>query len=293
MVTGAVPVEVNVTGCVEAVFTVTSPNVRLVALIVNCGLGDGGLDTVVPVPLKLTTAVLLVDELLWIVSWPDAAPAVAGSNCTFRVIDWFGFKVAGNVAPDTVKPPPLAVAELMVTGAVPVDVSVTGSVEAVFTVTLPNAKLAGLIVSCGLDNCGLDAVVPVPLSWTTAVPLVDELLWIVTWPVAAPAVAGSNCTFRVTDWVGFKVTGNVAPDIVKPVPLRVPELIVTGAVPVEVSVTGSIEDVFTVTLPNVRLAELTVSSGVELLPPLAIPDPLIEPWATELPAALITVNWPE
>ena len=63
MVTGAVPVEVNVTGCVEAVFTVTSPNVRLAALIVNCGL-----DTAVPMPLRLTTAVLLVDELLWIVS---------------------------------------------------------------------------------------------------------------------------------------------------------------------------------------------------------------------------------
>ena len=63
MVTGAVPVEVNVTGCVDAVFTVTLPNVRLAALTVNCGL-----DTAVPVPLRVTTAVLLVDELLWIVS---------------------------------------------------------------------------------------------------------------------------------------------------------------------------------------------------------------------------------
>ena len=63
MVTGAVPVEVSVTGCVDDVFTVTSPNVRLAALTVNCGL-----NTAVPVPLRLTTAVLLVDELLWIVS---------------------------------------------------------------------------------------------------------------------------------------------------------------------------------------------------------------------------------
>ena len=45
------------------------------------------------------------------------------------------------------KPVPLRVPELMVTGAVPVDVSVTGSVEAVFKVTLPNAKLAGLTVN--------------------------------------------------------------------------------------------------------------------------------------------------
>jgi hypothetical protein len=74
-------------------------------------------------------------------------------------------------------------------------------------------------------------------------------------------VAGSNCTFRVTDWVGFKVTGNVAPDIVKPVPLSVPELIVTGPVPVEVNVTGSLVGVFNVTLPNAKLIGLTVNVG--------------------------------
>ena len=93
-------------------------------------------------------------------------------------------------------------------------------------------------------------------------------------------MAGSNCTFNVTDCAGFKVTGNVAPDIVKPVPLNVPELMVTGAVPVEVSVTGSVEAVFTVTLPNVKLAGLTVNVGtaafscsvklLETLPALAV-----------------------
>ena len=57
--------------------------------------------------------------------------------------------MTGKVAPDIVKPVPLSVAELMVTGAVPVEVNVTGSVDAVFTVTLPNAKLAGLIVNVG------------------------------------------------------------------------------------------------------------------------------------------------
>src|ERR1700677_4717513 len=35
----------------------------------------------------------------------------------------------------------------MVTGAVPVDVNITGSAVGVFTVTLPNARLAGLIVN--------------------------------------------------------------------------------------------------------------------------------------------------
>ena len=37
----------------------------------------------------------------------------------------------------------------MVTGAVPVDVSVTASVDAVFNVTLPNARLVALTVNVG------------------------------------------------------------------------------------------------------------------------------------------------
>jgi len=54
-----------------------------------------------------------------------------------------------------VKPVPDSVAELMVTGAVPLEVSVTGNVVGVFTVTLPNARLAGLMVSVGTAafNC--------------------------------------------------------------------------------------------------------------------------------------------
>jgi hypothetical protein len=76
------------------------------------------------------------------------------------------------VAPDIVKPVPVRAAELIVTGAVPVDVNVTGCVEPVFTVTLPNVRLAALIVSCGLA-----AAVPVPLKLTTAVPLSAESLW--------------------------------------------------------------------------------------------------------------------
>ena len=86
---------------------------------------------------------------------------------------------------------------------------------------------------------------------------------------------GSKCTFSITDWLGLKVTGNAAPDMVKPVPVSATELIVTGAVPVDLNVTGCVDTVFTVTLPNVKLAALTVSPGLELLP--GIPDPLNEP----------------
>ena len=79
------------------------------------------------------------------------------------------------MTPDTVYPAPLSVAELMVTGAVPVEVNVTGCVDGVFTVTSPNVRLAALIV-----NCELNSAVPVPLRLTTALLLVDELLWIVS-----------------------------------------------------------------------------------------------------------------
>lgn len=41
--------------------------------------------TEVPVPLRPMTAVALLDESLVIVSWPVAAPTVAGSNWTLSV----------------------------------------------------------------------------------------------------------------------------------------------------------------------------------------------------------------
>ena len=87
--------------------------------------------------------------------------------------------MVGNVTPEVVKPAPVSAAELIVTGAVPVEIRVTGCVEAVFNVTLPNVKLAVLIVNCGLGNGELGAVMPVPLRFTTAVLLGTELLWMV------------------------------------------------------------------------------------------------------------------
>jgi hypothetical protein len=92
-----------------------------------------------------------------------------------------------------VKPAPVNVSEFTVTGAVPVEVNVTGCVAAVFSVTLPNARLAVLT-----DNCGLAAAVPVPLIVTIAVLLVDESLCRVSCPVATPVTVGSNWTVSVT-----------------------------------------------------------------------------------------------
>jgi hypothetical protein len=100
------------------------------------------------VPLRATTAVLLLDELLLMVICPLAAPADAGLYCTCSVIDCAGLSVAGKPPPMIVKPAPLIAAEFTVTEDVPVDVSVNDCVVAVFTVTLPKFRLDALTVNC-------------------------------------------------------------------------------------------------------------------------------------------------
>ena len=74
-VTGEVPVEVRVIVCVVGEFTVTLPKLRLAVLTDNCGLGAA-----VPVPLRATTAVLAVEELLLMVTCPVSDPVAAGLN---------------------------------------------------------------------------------------------------------------------------------------------------------------------------------------------------------------------
>jgi hypothetical protein len=66
------------------------------------------------------------------------------------------------------------VAELIVTGDVPVDANVSDWVVDVFTVTLPKLKLPALTI-----NCGLGAAVLVPPRATCALEPVDESLLIV------------------------------------------------------------------------------------------------------------------
>ena len=98
-----------------------------------------------------------------------------------------------------------------------------------------------------------------PLRFTTAVEPVDESLLIVICPLADPVNVGRNCTCNVTAWAGFSITGRLLPTIVKPAPATAAEFTVTGAVPVDVRVNDCVVDVFTVTLPKLKLATLTAS----------------------------------
>ncbi len=105
--------------------------------------------------------------------------------------------------------------------------------------------------------------VPVPLRPIVAVLPEEALLLIVSVPVTPPAAAGSKPTESVTDCPGFSVTGNVAPERVKPAPLTDAALIVRAPVPDETSVTDcGLAAVFTATEPKARPLVLKVSDGV-------------------------------
>jgi hypothetical protein len=120
------------------------------------------MEALIPVPLKDTTAVLPVVELLLMVRFPVDDPVVVGKNWTCNVIDWLGFSVVGRVPPTMEKPAPVIEAELTVTADVPDDVSVTDCVAAKFTATLPKLRLVALTVSCGVVVGGGGVEDPLP-----------------------------------------------------------------------------------------------------------------------------------
>jgi hypothetical protein len=162
--------------------------------------------------------------------------------------------VAGRLPPTIVKPAPVIAAVFTVTGDVPVDVSLNDCVVDVFTITLPKLKVAALNA-----NCGLGVAVLVPLRATTLVLPLDELLLIIICPLAAPVAVGSNWICNVIDWAGFNVVGRLPPITVKPAPVIPAVFTVTGDVPVDVSVNDCVVDVFTVTLPKLKVAALSAN----------------------------------
>ena len=85
----------------------------------------------------------------------------------------------------------------------------------------------------------------------------------VSAPVTAPEAGGSKLTVSVAVWAGLRVRGKVTADMLKPEPVSVPALMMSGAVPELVRVTccGGAA-VFTVTLPKARLLVLSFSVGM-------------------------------
>ena len=132
---------------------------------------------------------LPVVELLDMVIVPVDVTAAVGLNCTWRVMATVGLSVTGYVAPVTVKPAPVKLAALTVTGEVPEEVRVNACVVGLPTGTEPKPRLAELTVSCGVATA-----VPVPLRLTDVVAPVVELLDTTICPVKAPVTVGSKVT---------------------------------------------------------------------------------------------------
>jgi hypothetical protein len=122
------------------------------------------------------------------------------------------------------------------------------------------------------------------------------LLTSVTVPVSVAAAVGSNEMFSVADCPGFSVVGNASPEMLNPVPVTDPELIVSAAVPVELMITDCVDVVFTVTFPKATLVEAIVHaaavafscSEVALLTPPAVA--VIVAVCAVLTAATVAVN---
>ena len=85
--------------------------------------------------------------LLLIETLPLAAPDVVGENLTSNDVFWPALMVVGTVKPEILKAEPLAVAAEIVTLAVPVFESVTGTVPLLPTSKLPKLMLDGLALS--------------------------------------------------------------------------------------------------------------------------------------------------
>ena len=90
---------------------------------------------------------------------------------------------------------------------------------------------------------------------------VDELLLIVSCPVALPVEVGVNVTLTLRLCPGFNVAGTFTEDAVNPAPLTATEFTVTGAVPLELKTTVCEAEPFTVTFPKERLVAFTLSTG--------------------------------
>ncbi len=238
-VTGWPPVELKVTVCVVGVFRFTLPKLMLVELMVNSGDEE------------IACRVKVVET--------EPALAVKVMVCVLDTEETVAENVAVVAPAATVTEAGTVTAELLL---------------ARFTVNPPVAAAAfSVTVQLSVPDPVMDELVQEsPVSTGTPVPLramvveapAEELLVRVNWPVAAPAAVGSNCTVSIVELPELRVTGKLAPGIVKPAPDMVAELMVRAEPPEEVRVSTCVVGVFTPTLPKATLVELTVSDGLDV-----------------------------
>src|SRR2546428_232245 len=93
-------------------------------------------------------------------------------------------------------------------------------------------------------------------------------------PDALPVVVGANCTLKVLDCPGGRVSGNVSPLMLKPAPVKVPCAMVKLALPELVKVTFCTLVLPTSTLPKLTVAGVTNDSACTEISPLSLLEAL-------------------
>ena len=111
---------------------------------------------------------------------------------------------------------------------------------------------------------------PVPLKATVNVLVGVELLLTVSCPVAAPAAPGRYSMVSDAVAPGLREIGKLPPTMEKPVPATVAEETVTADVPADVSVTDSVIEDPTATVPKLKLVALSVSFGLVAADPVPL-----------------------
>jgi hypothetical protein len=205
-VTAALPVEVNVTFCVTGLPIVTEPKLTDPDATESCGVKPA-----TPLAASETVAAPPKELLAKDIS-PLMVPVAAGLNCTGSEICWFGLRVIGKIVSSIEKPAPATVAEVTSTAAVPLESRVTVWLVGLPMVTSPKRSGAGETVRRGSPATGA-AFAPDPARATVATGEEVELLLTLIWPVALPALVGTNFTCKSSFLPGARLTGNEAPAI--------------------------------------------------------------------------------
>src|ERR1700733_4011382 len=209
-----------------------------------------------PVPLKEIVSgefgALLTNEIV-----PVTLPAALGAKTALNVVDWPAAMVTCAAIPEVLKPAPATVTEEIVTVALPPFLSVMVWEFFVPVVTLPNAALVGVAVSCGC--------VPVPLKLIVAGEF-GALLTIEILPLTLPADVGANLALNVVLNPAPNVTGVVIPVVLKPAPVTVTAETVPVALPPFVRVMVCELFVPVATLPNAALVGVAASCACVPVP---------------------------
>ena len=169
IVTGTVPVEVKVTGCIAGVLTGTSPNATLVALMLSARIAAFSC------------------KVTFFITLPSFAVIVTG--CAVATEDTVAVKVTLVAFASTVTALGTVTAELLLDRLTVSPLPGAAAVSVRVQTSVPDPVMAPLLQYIPLSAEEEAGAVPVPLRVITGV---AELLAIVSCPVAVPAAAGLN-----------------------------------------------------------------------------------------------------